>query len=145
MSGSDAHIVGPLAEAAVELEGRFLFLHLDSADAENAPIMKRVSGSLASCPTLRMADTRNKAFLVSQPSNPADVLPGGQYAYNTASGLVAFARDWEARRLPRALVSEPRPKKMTQPVSRIVGSMFNETVMDRPGDVVLCVQQQIDV
>ena len=129
-----------MGEAAVELGGRFLFLHLDSTDKENEPIMKRASSSLASCPAVRVADTRGQGFKVSMPHGDDDataVLPGGRYAYNTAAGLVNLARDFEAQLLRRVVQSEPRPATLTQPVARIVGSIFNETVMDAPGDVVL--------
>ena len=136
-SGSDAGIIGQLAEAAVELNGRFLLLHLDSTNSKNAPIMKRVGSSLSECPIVRVADTRNKGFVVHKPKDDEDALVGRRYDYTSAAGLALLGRDFEARLLPRVLNSEPRPTKLTQPVPRIVGSMFNETVMDQPGDVML--------
>ena len=139
-SSADKHLVtGALTEAAVRLDGKFLFLYLDAKDESNAPIMKRVGGDLNSCPTVRVADTRQRGFVVYQPANANDALPGGRYAYDTADGLVKLAHDYEARQLRRVLNSEPRPDKLTQPVARIVGSMFNETVMNTPGDVLLYV------
>ena len=136
--GEDAESLVELSEAAVQLGGKYLVLHVDSKNDENEPIMKRVGTSLAECPAVRVADL-NKGFVVWMPREPQDAQVGRQYAFNTAAGLTSLAHDFEKRQLRRLLNSEPRPTKLTQPVTRIVGSMFNETVMDVPGDVVLYV------
>jgi hypothetical protein len=126
-----------LAEAAVELQGRFLFLYLDAKRKDNDKILARVDGHVDDCPLVRVADTRNKGFAVWQPQAKSDGRRGGRFDFSTSAGLVALARAFEARQLKRVVQSEPRPAKMSQPVGRIVGSMFNETVMDYAGDVLL--------
>jgi len=123
-SEDQSDLIEDMKEAAEELEGDFIFAYLDSTNAENAPIVERVGGSLDKCPLIRIASLEG-GFAVWQPYRK-DIK---KFTFDY-KGFMKFAGSWSAGNLKRYLRSQPIPKPSDSAVREVVGKTFEATVID---------------
>jgi len=128
-------IMDAMYDTAQTMEGTVLVLYLDSTKKENTPIVRQVgdANSLRDCPLMRMA-TFKGGFKVWMPK--VKDTKNERYPL-TSPGMIKMIGDWSANKMKRQMKSQrlPKPARVPQKSTQVVGLNFNIFVDDPEADV----------